>query len=62
MTCDYSALSSSLSHSFCIANTPYLPAHRKRSPEGATTTDSDSSHQIAAYYMYSFIDPKRVKG
>ena len=47
------------SHSFYTANTPYLPLPRKRSPDGATT-DSDSSHLIAAYY--SFIDPNRMKG
>jgi len=34
-------------HSFYSANTPYLPLPRRRSPDGATT-DSDSSHLIAA--------------
>jgi len=47
------------SHSFFTANTPCLPLSRKRSPDGATT-DSNSSHLIAAYY--SFIDPERMKG
>jgi len=32
----------------------------KHSPDGATT-DSDNSRLIAAYYRYSFIDPKRMK-
>jgi len=35
-----------------------LPLHRKRSPDGATI--SDSSHLITAYY--SFVDPERMKG
>ena len=48
------------SHSFYTANTPYLHSSRKRSPDGATTDYSNSSHPIAAYY--SFIDPKRMKG
>jgi len=41
-------------------NLTYLLSPRKRSPNGATTTGSDSSHQIAAYY--SFTDLKRMKG
>ena len=28
------------SHSFHTANTPYLPLPRKRSPDGATSSDS----------------------
>jgi len=47
------------SHSLYTANTLHLPSPRNRSPDGATTIDSDSSHQIAAYY--SFVDPERMK-
>ena len=47
------------SHSVYTANTANLPSPRKRSSDGATTTDSDSCHQIVAYY--SFIDPRRMK-
>ena len=48
------------SHSCYTVNTPYLPLPRKRSPDGATTECSNSSHMIAAYH--SFIDSERMKG
>jgi len=41
-----------MDHTVFTLQTPYLPLTRKRSPDGATT--SDSSHLIATYY--SFID------
>ena len=46
------------SHSFHTANTQHMPLPRKRSPDGAT--DSNSSHLITVYY--SCIDPRRTKG
>jgi len=40
---------------FYAATTPHLPYLVKHSPDG-TTSDSDNSHLIAAYY--SFVDPR----
>jgi len=42
-----------------LQTTPCLPFLRKRSPDGATTTEA-ADIQLQLYY--SFIDPERMKG
>jgi len=42
-----------------LQTTPCLPFFRKRSPDGATTTEA-ADIQLQLYY--SFIDPERMKG
>jgi len=44
---------------FYLQTTPCLPIFRKRSPDGATITET-ADIQLQLYY--SFIDPKRIKG
>jgi len=44
---------------FYLQTTPRLPFLRKRSPDGATTTEA-ADIQLQLYY--SFIDPKGMKG
>jgi len=48
------------SHSFYAATTPHLPLPCKAFTRHDTTTNSDNSRLIAAYY--SFINPQRMKG
>jgi len=47
------------SHSFYLQTTPCLPFLRKRSPDGATTTEA-ADIQLQLYY--SFIDPEGIQG
>jgi len=44
---------------FYLQTTPCLPFLRKRSPDGATTTEA-ADIQMQLYY--SFIDPEGMKG
>jgi len=44
---------------FYLQTTPCLPFLRKRSPDGATTTEA-ADIQLQLYY--SFIDPEGMKG
>jgi len=44
---------------FYLQTTPCLPFLRKRSPDGATTTEAAD---IKMQLYYSFIDPEGMKG